>query len=150
MRVVIQRVNEASVKVENETIGEIQKGLVILTGIEDEDSEEDANWLVNKICQMRIFDDADGVMNLSLEDIDGNILAISQFTLHAKTKKGNRPSYIRAAGPEKAEPLFNFFVGQLSDRLGKKVSTGQFGAHMNIMLDNEGPVTIIVDTKNKE
>jgi len=150
MRVVIQRVNEASVKVENETIGEIQKGLVVLTGIEDEDSEEDANWLVNKICQMRIFDDADGVMNLSLEDIDGNILAISQFTLHAKTKKGNRPSYIRAAGPEKAEPLFNFFVGQLSDRLGKKVSTGQFGAHMNIMLDNEGPVTIIVDTKNKE
>ena len=150
MRVVIQRVNEASVKVENETIGEIQKGLVVLTGIEDEDSEEDANWLVNKICQMRIFDDADGVMNLSLEDIDGNILAISQFTLHAKTKKGNRPSYIRAAGPEKAEPLFNFFVGQLSDRLGKKVSTGQFGAHMNIVLDNDGPVTIIVDTKNKE
>jgi D-tyrosyl-tRNA(Tyr) deacylase len=150
MRVVIQRVKEASVKVENKVIGDIQTGLVVLTGIEDEDSEEDALWLVNKICQMRIFDDEEGVMNLSLEDVRGNILAISQFTLHAKTKKGNRPSYIRAAGPEKAEPLFNFFVSQLSDRLGKRVPTGQFGAHMNILLNNDGPVTIIVDTKNKE
>jgi D-tyrosyl-tRNA(Tyr) deacylase len=150
MRVVIQRVKEASVKVDNEIIGEIQTGLVLLTGIEDDDSEEDAKWLVNKICQMRIFDDANGVMNLSLEDIGGNILAISQFTLHAKTKKGNRPSYIKAAGPDKAEPLFNFFVAQLSDRLGKEVPTGQFGAHMNVSLDNDGPVTIIVDTKNKE
>lgn len=150
MRVVIQRVKEANVKVESEIVGEINKGLLVLTGIEEEDSEEDANWLINKICQMRIFDDADGVMNLSLEDVGGNVLAISQFTLHAKTKKGNRPSYIKAARPEKAEPLFNYFVSKLSERLGKKVPTGKFGAYMNVSLNNDGPVTIIVDTKNKE
>jgi D-tyrosyl-tRNA(Tyr) deacylase len=150
MRVVIQRVKEASVKVNNNVIGEINSGLLVLTGIEDEDAEEDANWLVNKICQLRIFDDTEGVMNLSLEDTGGNILAISQFTLHAKTKKGNRPSYIKAAAPEKAKSLFNFFVNKLSERLGKKVPTGQFGAHMNIELNNDGPVTIIIDTKNKE
>lgn len=150
MRVVIQRVQEANVMVNDSIVGEIEKGVSLLIGVEEADEEADALWLVKKISQLRIFDDADGVMNLSLEDIDGDVLAISQFTLHAKTKKGNRPSYIKAAQPEKAENLFNFFVQNLSDRLNKKVPTGQFGEHMIIDQINDGPVTIMIDTKNKE
>lgn len=150
MRLVIQRAGKACVKVNNNITGEIQKGLVVLVGIETEDTEEDAQWLTNKICSLRIFDDEQGIMNLSIEDIEGEVLAISQFTLHAKTKKGNRPSYIRAAPPEKAEPLFNFFVQQVEERLKKNVQTGVFRAHMNVTLTNDGPVTIIMDTKNKE
>ncbi len=150
MKVVIQRVSDAKVEVNKNTIGEIGKGIMLLVGIEHEDDEKDAEWLTNKICQLRIFDDQEGVMNLSIEDIGGEILAISQFTLHAKTKKGNRPSYINAAKPEKAETLFNKFVRKLSERLGKNVPTGKFGEHMHVSLTNDGPVTIIIDTKNKE
>ncbi len=150
MRVVIQRVSQASVEVQKQITGEISQGLMLLVGIENDDEEQDAVWLTNKLCQLRIFDDSHGVMNLSLEDINGEILAISQFTLHAKTKKGNRPSYITAARPEKAEPLFNFFVDKLSERLEKNVPTGKFGEHMNVSLTNDGPMTIIIDTKNKE
>lgn len=150
MRIVIQRSTNAQVTVNNKITGQIDKGLVILVGIETEDTEEDATWLINKICGLRIFDDSEGIMNLSIEDIDGDILAISQFTLHAKTKKGNRPSYIKAASPEKAAPLFNFFVQKLSERLRKEIPTGKFGEHMQVSLINDGPVTIIIDTKNKE
>lgn len=150
MRLVIQRAGKACVKVNNNITGEIQKGLVVLVGIETEDTEEDAQWLTNKICSLRIFDDEQGIMNLSIEDIKGEVLAISQFTLHAKTKKGNRPSYIRAATPEIAKPLFDYFVQQLQTRLKKEVPTGVFGAHMEVTLTNDGPVTIIIDSKNKE
>jgi len=150
MRIVIQRVSQAKVEVNKQIVGQITQGLMLLVGIENDDDEQDAEWLTNKLCQLRIFDDPDGVMNLSIEDIDGEILAISQFTLHAKTKKGNRPSYINAARPEKAEPLFNFFVNKLSERLEKNVPTGKFGEHMNVSLTNDGPVTIIIDTKKKE
>jgi len=150
MRLVIQRAGKACVKVNNNITGEIQKGLVVLVGIETEDTEEDAQWLTNKICNLRIFDDEQGIMNLSIEDIKGEVLAISQFTLHAKTKKGNRPSYIRAATPEIAKPLFDYFVQQLQARLKKEVPTGVFGAHMEVTLTNDGPVTIIIDSKNKE
>jgi len=150
MRLVIQRAGKACVKVNNNITGEIQKGLVVLVGIETEDTEEDAQWLTNKICSLRIFDDEQGIMNLSIEDIKGEVLAISQFTLHAKTKKGNRPSYIRAATPEIAKPLFDYFVQQLQARLKKEVPTGVFGAHMEVTLTNDGPVTIIIDSKNKE
>ncbi|MDA3865197.1 MAG: D-aminoacyl-tRNA deacylase [Salinivirgaceae bacterium] len=150
MRLVIQRSGKAQVAVNNEIVGAIEKGLLVLAGIEDADTEEDAQWLVKKLIGLRVFDDADGVMNLSVKDIDGEILAVSQFTLHAKTKKGNRPSYIRAAQPEKAEELFNFFVTQLSESLNKPVPTGRFGQHMEVTLTNDGPVTILMDTKNKE
>ncbi|MFO7865102.1 MAG: D-aminoacyl-tRNA deacylase [Salinivirgaceae bacterium] len=150
MRLVIQRSRKAQVEVNNEIVGSIEKGLLVLAGIEEADTEEDAQWLVKKLMGLRIFDDEDGVMNLSVKDIDGEILAVSQFTLHAKTKKGNRPSYIRAAPPEKAEALFNFFVAQLSESLNKSVPTGRFGQHMEITFTNDGPVTILMDTKNKE
>ncbi|MCK5170243.1 MAG: D-tyrosyl-tRNA(Tyr) deacylase [Bacteroidales bacterium] len=149
MKAVIQRVNYASVSIENKIKSEINKGLLILVGVEDADTSEDIDWLSNKICHLRIFDDKDGVMNLSLKDIDGEILTISQFTLHAKTKKGNRPSYIQAAKPEVSIPLYKKFVEQLGHDLGKEIKTGEFGADMKVSLENDGPVTIIIDTKNK-
>ncbi|WP_462281205.1 D-aminoacyl-tRNA deacylase [Salinivirga cyanobacteriivorans] len=150
MRLVIQRVQSANVSVADKVVGKIGQGFTLLVGIEDADIEEDALWLVKKVTQLRIFDDEDGVMNKSVEDINGELLAISQFTLHAKTKKGNRPSYIKAASPEKAAALFNFFVQKLSERLEKEVPTGRFGEHMVINQVNDGPVTILIDTKNKE
>lgn len=158
MKVVIQRVKEASVKIKN-SIEEsqnlerkIQQGLVILLGIEDADSEKDIEWLIHKILQLRIFNDNTGIMNLSLENIQGEILLISQFTLFASTKKGNRPSYIRAAKPEIAIPLYESFIDQLNNGIkwNKKITTGVFGADMEISLVNDGPVTIIIDSKNKE
>ena len=149
MKVVIQRVNKASVSVENKIKSSIEIGLLILVGIEESDNNEDINWLTKKIVQLRIFNDSDGVMNLSVKDINGEILAISQFTLHAKTKKGNRPSYQQAAKPEISIPLYEQFVKQLRADLGKEVKTGKFGAHMKVNLENDGPVTIIIDTKNK-
>ncbi|MCG8411617.1 MAG: D-aminoacyl-tRNA deacylase [Bacteroidales bacterium] len=149
MKVVIQRVNKASVSVEDKIKSSIEIGLLILVGIEESDNNEDINWLTKKIVQLRIFNDSDGVMNLSVKDINGEILAISQFTLHAKTKKGNRPSYQQAAKPEISIPLYEQFVKQLSADLGKEVKTGKFGAHMKVNLENDGPVTIIIDTKNK-
>jgi len=150
MRAVIQRASRASVKINEKIISEIGQGLVVFVGIEGSDNEEDIEWLCNKIVQLRIFDDSDNVMNLSVIDTGGGILAVSQFTLHAKTKKGNRPSYIRAAPPEIAIPLYNSFVTRLSGLLGKDIGTGKFGAMMQIELVNDGPVTIIIDTKDKE
>jgi D-tyrosyl-tRNA(Tyr) deacylase len=149
MRAVIQRVNHASVTINNNVKSEIGKGILILIGIEEADNNEDIHWLSNKITQLRIFDDSDGIMNLSIKDIEGEILAISQFTLHAKTKKGNRPSYIHAAKPEISIPLYEKFVKQLSLDLGKEIKTGEFGAYMKVNLENDGPVTIQIDTKNK-
>lgn len=150
MKAVIQRVNHASVAVNGSLKTEIKKGLLILVGIEDADNTEDISWLSNKITRLRIFDDDEGVMNLSVKDIDGEILTISQFTLHAKTKKGNRPSYIQAAKPEISVPLYEQFVRQLGSDLGREIKTGEFGAYMKVALENDGPVTIIIDTKNKE
>ncbi len=149
MRVVIQRVSEASVKIDNQIHGQIAQGLMILLGIETEDNQEDIDWLIKKILNLRIFDDKDGIMNLSLKDIDGEILLISQFTLHASTKKGNRPSYIKAAKPEISIPLYEKFIEQIEVALGKKISTGIFGADMKVALINDGPVTIIMDSKQK-
>jgi D-tyrosyl-tRNA(Tyr) deacylase len=149
MKAVIQRVNHASVAVNGSLKSEIQKGLLILVGIEDADSADDISWLSNKVTQLRIFDDDEGIMNLSVKDVDGEILTISQFTLHAKTKKGNRPSYIQAAKPEVSIPLYEQFVKQLGHDLGKEIKTGEFGAYMKVALENDGPVTIIIDTKNK-
>jgi len=150
MRVVIQRVSQASVEVENQIIGEIEKGLMILVGIENTDGQEDIDWLSKKICNLRIFDDEEGVMNKSLIEIDGEILAISQFTLHARTKKGNRPSYINAAKPDLSIPLYEKFLLALKKESGKKPETGEFGAEMQVALVNDGPVTITIDSKNKE
>ena len=150
MRVVLQRVASASVTVEDRIVGEIQKGIVVLVGIEDADSQEDIDWLVTKITQLRIFGDDNGVMNLSVEEMNGDVLVVSQFTLHAATKKGNRPSYIKAARPEVAIPIYEKFVNTLENKLGKKVPTGIFGADMKVALLNDGPVTIIMDSKNKE
>ncbi len=150
MRTVIQRVTKAHVKINHAVFSEIGKGLMVLIGIEEADTSEDIEWLCNKIVQLRIFNDQNGVMNLSVLETGGDILAVSQFTLHAKTKKGNRPSYIKAANPEKAIPLYNDFTARLSTLLGKKVKTGEFGAMMEIELINDGPVTILIDTKNKE
>ena len=150
MRVVLQRVSSASVTVEDKIVGEIQKGLVVLVGIEDADTQEDIDWLVTKIIQLRIFGDENGVMNLSVEEVKGDVLVVSQFTLHAATKKGNRPSYIKAARPEVAIPFYEKFVITLENKLGKKVPTGIFGADMKVALLNDGPVTIIMDSKNKE
>lgn len=150
MKAVIQRVSESSVTINNEIVAQIQKGLLVLVGIEDADYQEDINWLTSKIANLRIFPDENEVMNLSLKDIDGEIIVVSQFTLHAATKKGNRPSYIKASKPEIAIPLYNSFVQQMEKELGKKVQTGQFGADMKVSLVNDGPVTIIIDTKNKE
>ncbi|PKQ63532.1 D-tyrosyl-tRNA(Tyr) deacylase [Labilibaculum filiforme] len=150
MRVVVQRVTEGSVSVNSEIIGEIEQGLVVLVGIENSDTQVDAQWLSKKICNLRIFDDEEGVMNKSVLDVDGSMLVVSQFTLHAKTKKGNRPSYIHAAKPELSIPLYENFVTCLENESGKNVKTGKFGADMKLTLVNDGPVTIIMDTKNKE
>ena len=150
MRVVIQRVTNASVTVESKVVAEIQKGLLVFVGIEEADSQEDLDWLVTKIAQLRIFNDENEVMNLSVQDIDGDVLVVSQFTLHAATKKGNRPSYIKAAKPDFAIPMYERFVKALESKLGKKVPTGIFGADMKVLLLNDGPVTIQMDSKNKE
>jgi D-tyrosyl-tRNA(Tyr) deacylase len=150
MRAVIQRVSSSSVIIDTKQVAEIAKGLLVLIGIEDADKQEDINWLTSKIVNLRIFEDENQVMNLSLKDIDGEMIIVSQFTLHALTKKGNRPSYIKASKPEIAIPLYESFVNQMEIELGKKVQTGQFGADMKVSLVNDGPVTIIIDTKNKE
>lgn len=150
MRVVVQRVSEASVTINNGLKGSIKKGLLLLLGIEHTDTEEDINWLTSKIVRLRIFDDNQGVMNLSVQEIGGEILVVSQFTLHAKTKKGNRPSYIQAATPDVAIPLYNIFVKRIELEMRKSVATGEFGAMMMVSLVNDGPVTIIIDSKNRE
>ena len=150
MRAVVQRVSEASVTVEGNKAADIKAGLLILLGIEDSDTDEDINWLASKIVKLRIFGDDEGLMNRSIEDINGDIIVVSQFTLYAATKKGNRPSYIRAARREVAVPLYKSFVRQMEKECGKPVQTGQFGADMKVKLLNDGPVTIIIDTKSKE
>lgn len=150
MRILIQRVNEASVEIDKKIKSSIKQGLLILVGIEEADSTEDSEWLAGKATGLRIFDDENGVMNRSVLDVDGEILVVSQFTLHAMTKKGNRPSYIRAAGHETAVPLYEHFCKQLSLKLDKEVQTGIFGADMKVALVNNGPVTIWIDSKNKE
>ena len=151
MRLVIQRVSSASVEVEEFVVSEIETGLLILAGIEDSDNSEDIEYLVKKTCQMRIFNDAEGIMNLDVQEIGGKIILVSQFTLHASTKKGNRPSYIRAARPETAIPLYEQLIDEFKKVLaGKKVGTGIFGADMQVYLVNDGPVTIILDSKNRD
>jgi D-tyrosyl-tRNA(Tyr) deacylase len=150
MRVVIQRVSEASVTVDGQLTGLVGRGLLVLLGIEDADTEEDIQWLSSKITNLRVFDDEGGVMNLSVKDVDGGILLVSQITLHASTRKGNRPSYVRASRPEYAVPLYEKMIRQLGDDLGKPVATGIFGADMKVKLTNDGPVTIIIDSKAKE
>ena len=150
MKVVIQRVSSASVTIDTKIVADIQKGLLILVGIEDSDNQEDINWLATKIANIRIFGDENDVMNLSVKDIDGDIIVVSQFTLHAATKKGNRPSYIKASKPEIAIPLYESFLLQLEKELGKKVQTGIFGADMKVLLLNDGPVTILIDSKNRD
>ena len=150
MRVVIQKVTQASVSMENQIVASIDKGLLVLVGIEDGDTNEDIAWLSSKIVNLRVFDDDNGVMNLSVKEVEGEVLIVSQFTLHASTKKGNRPSYIKAARPEVAIPIYEAFIKQVETLLGKKVPTGQFGAMMQVSLCNDGPVTILIDTKNKE
>ena len=149
MKAVIQRVSKASVEVNNKCIAHITTGLLVLVGIEDADNQEDINWLTSKIANLRIFPDANDIMNLSVKDIEGEIIVVSQFTLHASTKKGNRPSYIKAAKPEIAIPLYEKFVSQMEVEINKKVQTGKFGADMKIALLNDGPVTLVIDTKNK-
>ena len=150
MKVVIQRVSQSTVTINSKIVAQIQNGLLILLGIEDLDAQEDINWLVGKIINLRIFADENHVMNLSVKDIDGDIIVVSQFTLHASTKKGNRPSYIKAAKPEIAIPIYEKFIFQLEKEFCKKVQTGEFGADMKVALTNDGPVTIIIDSKNKE
>jgi len=150
MKAVIQRVSESSVTINAKIVAQIQKGLLVLIGFEDSDTQEDILWLTTKIANLRIFADENQVMNVSLKDIDGDLIIVSQFTLHGSTKKGNRPSYIKAAKPEIAIPLYEAFIAQMETELGKKVQTGQFGADMKVSLVNDGPVTIIIDTKNKE
>ncbi len=150
MKVVIQRVSQASVTIDSKIVAEIQKGLLVLVGIEDADTQEDILWLTSKIANLRIFEDENEVMNLSIKDINGDVIVVSQFTLHASTKKGNRPSYIKAAKPEIAIPLYEKFIAQLEQEIGKKLQTGKFGADMKVLLINDGPVTIVMDTKNKE
>ncbi|MFQ6601168.1 D-tyrosyl-tRNA(Tyr) deacylase [Flavobacterium piscis] len=150
MRIVLQRVSEASVTVDGNKTADIKKGLLVLVGIEDLDTQEDIDWLVGKIIKMRIFGDENDVMNCSVQDIDGDIIVVSQFTLHASTKKGNRPSYIKASKPEFAIPMYENFVKSLEKEFNKKVQTGIFGADMKVSLLNDGPVTILIDSKNRE
>jgi D-tyrosyl-tRNA(Tyr) deacylase len=150
MRVVIQRVSQASVTVDSKIVADIQKGLLVLVGIEDADTQEDIEWLVGKIIKMRIFGDENDVMNCSVQDIDGEIIVVSQFTLHASTKKGNRPSYIKASKPDFAIPMYENFVKALEKEFQKKIQTGIFGADMKVSLLNDGPVTILMDSKNRE
>lgn len=147
---VIQKVREAKVEIENKISGQIGIGLLVLLGIENEDGDDDIDWLSRKIVNLRIFDDENGVMNKSIFDVEGNILLVSQFTLHASTKKGNRPSYIKAAKPDIAIPLYEKFIFKLESELGRKIQTGEFGAMMQVSLCNDGPVTIIIDTKDKK
>jgi D-aminoacyl-tRNA deacylase len=149
LKVIIQRVTSASVTIETEIVATIQSGLLVLVGIEDEDSKEDINWLSQKIINLRIFGDENEVMNLSVKDVNGDIIIVSQFTLHASTKKGNRPSYIKASKPEIAIPLYEKFIQQMELEFEKKIQTGTFGADMKVALVNDGPVTIIIDSKNK-
>ena len=150
MKTVIQRVSFASVTIDSKIVADIQKGLLVLVGIEDADTQEDIDWLSQKIINLRIFGDENEVMNLSVKDINGEIIVVSQFTLHALTKKGNRPSYIKASRPEIAIPMYESFVHKIENELGKKVQTGIFGADMKVALLNDGPVTIVMDSKNKE
>jgi D-tyrosyl-tRNA(Tyr) deacylase len=150
MKAVIQRVSEASVTIEGSKVADIKKGLLVLAGFEDADTKGDLEWMTSKIANLRIFGDENHVMNLSLKDIAGEIIIVSQFTLQASTKKGNRPSYLKAAKPETAIPLYELFIKQMESELDKKVQTGQFGADMKVSLLNDGPVTITIDTKNKE
>jgi len=149
MKAVIQRVSKASVTIDNKIKASIQQGVLILLGVEVQDTQDDINWLSNKITNLRIFDDENGVMNNSLHDSDGEVIVVSQFTLHASTKKGNRPSYIKAAKPSIAVPLYNKFIDTLESKLEKKIQTGEFGSDMKLEIHNDGPVTIIIDTKNK-
>ena len=149
MKAVIQRVDQASVAVDGIEISCIQKGLLVLLGVEEDDNEQDADWLSQKICYMRIFSDSDKKMNLNVGDVSGELLVISQFTLHASTKKGNRPSFMKSAGTEKAKNLYDYFISSLHPHLNTPVKTGSFGAMMNVSLTNNGPVTIIIDSKNK-
>lgn len=150
MRIVIQRVTQASVEINNQVKGQIGKGLLLLAGFTADDTEEDLKWMAGKVAQLRIFSDEQDKMNLSVQDVQGDVLVISQFTLYANTKKGNRPSYINAAPPAIAVPLYERFVGTLEEALGKPVQTGEFGADMKVSLLNDGPVTIVMDTKNKD
>lgn len=150
MKAVVQRVSEASVTIEGTKVANIQNGLLVLIGFEDTDNQEDINWLTSKIANLRIFADDNQIMNLSLKETDGDMILVSQFTLHALTKKGNRPSYIKASKPEIAIPLYEAFIAQMENELGKKIQTGEFGADMKVALINDGPVTILIDTKNKE
>lgn len=150
MRTIIQRVTESEVSIGGKIKSKIDKGLLVLLGIEDSDNQDDIDWLAGKVARLRIFDDNEGVMNLSVNDINGEILVVSQFTLHASTKKGNRPSYIRASKPEIAIPLYELFIQKLEEECNKKVKTGEFGAMMEISLVNDGPVTIFIDSKNRE
>jgi D-tyrosyl-tRNA(Tyr) deacylase len=150
MRIIIQRVTKAQVHIDNKLFSEIGNGLLVLLGIEDADSEEDINWLAQKIVNLRVFNDENGVMNISLLDANADILLVSQFTLFASTKKGNRPSYIKASKPEFAIPLYKKMIAKLEELLGKKIATGTFGADMQISLTNNGPVTIMIDSKMKE
>lgn len=150
MRVILQRTSQASVSIEGQIISEIQRGLLVLLGIEEADANEDIEWLCAKICNMRIFSDEEGKMNLSVKDMNGEILVVSQFTLHASTKKGNRPGFTAAARPEKAIPLYETFIATIEKELGKKVQTGKFGADMQVSLINDGPVTIFMDSKSRE
>jgi D-tyrosyl-tRNA(Tyr) deacylase len=149
MIVVIQRVSKASITIGEFVKASINTGVVVLVGIEEADGHEDAEWLASKLVNLRIFNDSDGVMNLSIKDVGGEIMIVSQFTLHASTRKGNRPSYLKAAKPEKAVPVYNDFINEVEMRLGKTVETGEFGADMKVNILNDGPVTIIIDTKNK-
>ncbi|MGC4040015.1 MAG: D-aminoacyl-tRNA deacylase [Flavobacterium sp.] len=150
MKVVIQRVSEASVTIEGIKVSSIQKGLLVLAGFEEADTKEDLDWMASKISNLRIFGDENDVMNLSLKDIGGDMIIVSQFTLHAATKKGNRPSYIKAAKPDVAIPLYESFIQKMEAEIGRKVQTGKFGADMKVALLNDGPVTIIIDSRNKE
>jgi D-tyrosyl-tRNA(Tyr) deacylase len=150
MIAVLQRASQASVTVEGDIISKINSGLLVLLGIEEADHDEDVLWLSQKIVSLRIFDDAQGVMNKSIRDVQGELLVVSQFTLHASTKKGNRPSYMKAARPEQAKPLYDIFINTVSQTLGREVQSGRFGTNMQVHLINDGPVTIIIDTKNKQ
>jgi D-tyrosyl-tRNA(Tyr) deacylase len=150
MKVVLQRVSQASVTIDSKIVAAIEKGLLVLVGIEDSDTQEDIDWLTGKIIKMRIFGDDNDVMNCSVQDVEGNIIVVSQFTLHASTKKGNRPSYLKASKPEFAIPMYENFVKTLEKEFGKKVQTGVFGADMKVNLLNDGPVTILIDSKNRE
>jgi D-aminoacyl-tRNA deacylase len=150
VKIVIQKVLASSVEIDSKIVAQIQEGLLLLVGIEEADTQEDINWLVSKITNLRIFNDTNNVMNQSVKDINGEIIVVSQFTLHASTKKGNRPSYIKAAKPEIAIPIYEIFIKEIEIELGKKIQTGVFGADMKVALINNGPVTIIIDSKNKE